>query len=155
MQKFDANSWELYYGKIPSMRKTRKEVRRKKRDSFNSFMKGSARKNAKSMKKEPSVLEQKMKLFLTTHSIQYEFQKILYIIEKSGCISRYYIADFFIPKKGIIIETDGKFHADQVEQDTQRTIDIQNHCGNYKVIRWRWHDFESITKMKKLLSLLV
>lgn len=154
MQKYDANSWELYQSKPPSRLKLKKEEQRARRDSFNSFMKGTARKNAKSMRKEPSVLEQKMQVFLDSHGIKYEFQKILYITKDNGYIQKYYIADFYIPHKGIIIETDGQFHNDQVELDANRTKDIQRYCGSYKVIRWRWHDFESIYKMKRLLAIL-
>lgn len=154
MQKYDASYWELHNGKSRSVRKTSREIRREKRDSFNSFMKGSARKNAKSMREEPSVLEQKMQLFLDTHGIRYEFQKILYITGKKGYINKYYIADFYIPHKKIIIETDGKFHDNQTKQDEERTINIQKYCGDYQIIRWRWHDFQSINKLKKLLSLL-
>ena len=124
-------------------------------DSFNIYMKVTARKNAKTMRKEPSALEAKMQVFLDAHNIKYEFQKILYIPGDKGYIKKFYIADFYIPHKYIIIETDGKFHDAQVDKDNQRTKDIQRYCGNYKVIRWRWHDFESITKMKKLLSILM
>ena len=154
MQKFDASSWELYHGRVPSMRILSKDKQRAKRDSINSYMVGTARKNAKSMRKDPSALEQKMQQFLTVHQINYEFQKILYIKDKKGIIKRYYIADFFIPKKNIIIETDGKFHDNQTDIDNQRTREIQNYCGSYKIIRWRWHDFESITKLRKLLEIL-
>ena len=154
MQKFDASYWEIYTGKSQSTRKTIREIKREKRDSFNSFMKGSARKNAKSMRKEPSVLEQKMQLFLDAHGINYEFQKILYIKGKSGYINKYYITDFYIPEKKVIIETDGKFHDDQVEQDTERTVNILKYCGDYRIIRWRWHDFQSINKIRNLLSIL-
>ena len=78
----------------------------------------------------------------------------MYIKKDNGFIQRYYIADFFIPKVGVIVETDGKFHDNQVEQDKLRTKDIQTHCGNYKVVRWRWHDFQSIKKIQDLIRLL-
>lgn len=154
MQKYDANSWELYYNSPPSKRKESKEKLRARRDSFNSWMIGNARKNARSMRKEPSELEKKMQIFLDNQKVHYEFQKIMYIKKDNGFIQRYYIADFFIPKTGIIIETDGKFHDDQVEQDKLRTKDIQTHCGSYRIVRWRWHDFQSIKKMQCLLKLL-
>lgn len=154
MQKYDANSWELYYSKPPTKSKLTKEAQRKRRDSFNSFMKGTARKNAKEMRREPSALEQKMQEFLDAHGINYEFQKILYIPGDKGYIRKYYIADFYIPHKFIIIETDGKFHDSQEDLDTKRTEDIERYYKNYKVVRWKWHDFESITKMRKLLSVL-
>ena len=154
MQKYDASSWELYNSRPTSKRNESKEKLKARRDSFNSWMVGTARKNAKSMRREPSELEKRMQVFLDNQKVYYEFQKILYIKKNNGFIQRYYIADFFIPKVGIIIETDGKFHDEQIEQDKLRTKDIQAHCGNYKVIRWRWHDFQSIRKIQELLKLL-
>jgi very-short-patch-repair endonuclease len=52
------------------------------------------------------------------------------------------------------LETDGKFHDEQVEEDKIRTRNITKHYSNIKVIRWRWNDFGSYTKMKELLSVL-
>ena len=155
MRKFDANCWELYHNKIPTIKNSPKIIMKQKRAAYNSFMVGNAKKYARSMRKNPSELEVKMKHFLDNQKIHYEFQKILFVMNSNGYVARYYIVDFFFPQKGIILETDGKFHEEQSALDDLRTKDIQNHCGNYKVIRWRWHDFESITKMKKLLSLLV
>ena len=154
MQRYDANSWELYSTSPLSKRKESKEKLRARRDSFNSWMIGTARKNAKTMRKEPSELEKKMQVFLDNQKIHYEFQKVLYIKNNNGFIWKYYIADFFIPKKGIIIETDGKFHDEQVKEDTERTVNIIKHCGDYRVIRWRWHDFESLSKIRNLISTL-
>ena len=114
---------------------------------------GNAKRNARSMRKNPSELEVKMKAFLDNQKIYYEFQKVLFIMKDDGYIARYYIVDFFFPKKGIILETDGKFHEDQIALDDIRTKDTQNNCGNYKVIRWKWHDFESLTKMKRLIEI--
>ena len=154
MQKYDASSWEIYYGRIPSRRRMKKDKKKARVDAFNSNIVGNARKNAKSMRKEPSVLEQKMKLFLDTHGIYYEFQKVLFIKDEKGYVKRYYIADFFIPKKCLIIETDGKFHDNQVELDEERTKDIMHYYGDYQIIRWRWHDFQSINKIRNLLAIL-
>ena len=55
----------------------------------------------------PSKLEEMMKLILDTHHIVYQFQKIFYIHAQDGWITRYYIADFFVPHKNLIIEVDG------------------------------------------------
>lgn len=72
--------------------------------------------------------------------------------KKDGQIRKFYIVDFYIPAKSIIIETDGKFHDEQIKQDEKRTSDIKKHYPNIKIIRWRWHDFDSYIKVKDLLN---
>ena len=155
MQKYDANSWELYRGKTHTDKIKEKKWKKAKRDNYNKYMIGLSKRNARAMRREPSELEKKMMIFLDNHHVYYEFQKPFHIKDDKGFIRKFYIADFFIPKLGLIIETDGKFHDNQTELDKIRTIDIQTHCGDYKVIRWRWHDFESIVKIRRLLSILI
>lgn len=53
-------------------------------------------------RKDPSEL--KMKTILDEMGVEYEFQKVLYV---GG---NFYIADFFLPQHGIVIEVDGKIH---------------------------------------------
>ena len=101
----------------------------------------------------PSKLEERMIGFLNNHQIDYEFQKIFYIREKDNWISRYYIADFYIPKTKLIIEVDGKFHDKQKQHDKTRTKTIQKHYPDVRIYRWRWHDFDDPSKVDELLSL--
>lgn len=72
----------------------------------------------------PSWLERQMIEFLNNQKIKFEFQKIFYIRSSGGFIKQYYIADFYIPKKHIILEVDGKFHNEQVKLDSFRTWNI-------------------------------
>ena len=163
MEVFNANYWEdygVYISKkkaeakrIEKRRLTKKEKQKKLKDR-NSTMKGMAKHYAKEMKKEPSVLEKRMIQFLNECGIDYEFQKPLYIKNKNNPIRKFYIADFYIPSKNLIIETDGKFHDNQIKQDENRTREIQRWYPNMKVFRWRWHDFDSCIKMKELSALL-
>lgn len=154
MQKYDANSWELYKGKQSLDKIREKRWKKIKRNNHNIFIEGLAKRNARAMRREPSELEKRMQDFLDNQHIYYEFQKPFHIKNDRGYIEKFYIADFFIPKAGIIIETDGKFHDDQTELDKIRTKDIQTHCGNYRVIRWRWYDFQSLRKLKELTATL-
>jgi len=124
------------------------------KEPHNKRGKSNAKGHAYNMRKNPSYLEQKMIKFLDNQKIKYEFQKIIYIKSKGGFIKHYYIADFYIPKKKIILEVDGKFHKDQVAFDEYRTRNIQRHYPKIRVVRWEYNDFHSYVNMKKLVEIL-
>ena len=60
--------------------------------------------------------------------------------------------NFYIPIKKIVIETDGKYHDNQLEYDKYRTNAIIRQYPNVKVIRWGYKDFCSPQRMKELLK---
>ena len=111
----------------------------------------SAQFRAEEMKTWPSPLEERMKAFLEENLIDFEDQKIFYICADDGYILRYYIADFYIPDKHIIIEVDGKFHDDHKQHDKQRTKEIQEHYPGVEVLRYRWKDLSDSDMMDELL----
>lgn len=100
----------------------------------------------------PSPLEERMKKFLEENFIEYESQKVFYIYAEDGWITRYYIADFFIPHANIIIEVDGKFHDDHKQHDKMRTKEIQEQYPEVEVLRYKWKDLNDIDKMDDLLN---
>ena len=116
-----------------------KEVRRK------------AEYRASDMRMWPSPLEERMKAFLDENWINYEEQKIFYICAKDGWIVRYYIADFYVPDKCIIIEVDGKFHENRRQHDKDRTKNIQESYPEVEVLRYTWQDLSDQRKMQDLL----
>lgn len=124
------------------------------KEPHNTNIRKSAEQNASYNRKHPSWLEQKMKEFLDNHKIKYTFQAIFYIKSKGGFIKHYYIADFYIQGKKIIIETDGKYHEGQKEYDDFRTKEIQQNFPDTTIIRWTTMDFRSYVKMKSLIELL-
>ena len=75
--------------------------------------------------------ERLLKTFLTG-KIDFEFQKIIYTDNK-----HFFIADFYIPSKNLIIEVDGEYHDDTKQQDKDiwRTK-LLNSLG-YRVIRFK------------------
>ena len=75
--------------------------------------------------------ERLLKTFLTG-KIDFEFQKIIYTDNK-----HFFIADFYIPSKNLIIELDGEYHNDvkQQDKDIWRTK-LLNSLG-YRVIRFK------------------
>lgn len=111
----------------------------------------SAQFRAEEMKTWPSPLEERMKDFLENHCIEYEFQKIFYIYADDGWITKYYIADFYIPHADIIIEVDGKFHDDHKQHDKMRTKEIQEQYPGIEVLRYKWKDLSDADKMDDLL----
>ena len=120
----------------------------------NKEVKRSAEYRANQMKIWPSPLEEKMALFLTGNNILFETQKIFYIYADDGWINTYYIADFYIPSKKIIIEVDGKFHDKHKQHDRMRTKEIQNHYPGVEVLRYRWKDLSDTKIMDDLLCRL-
>ena len=75
--------------------------------------------------------ERLLKTFLTG-KIDFEFQKIIYTDNK-----HFFIADFYISSKNLIIELDGEYHNDvkQQDKDIWRTK-LLNSLG-YRVIRFK------------------
>ena len=75
--------------------------------------------------------ERLLKTFLAG-KIDFEFQKIIYTDNK-----HFFIADFYIPSKNLIIELDGEYHNDAKQQDKDiwRT-QILKSLG-YEVIRFK------------------
>lgn len=75
--------------------------------------------------------ERVLKTFLTG-KIDFEFQKIIYTDNK-----HFFIADFYIPSKNLIIELDGEYHDDvkQQNKDIWRTQLL--HSLGYRVIRFK------------------
>lgn len=114
----------------------------------------SAEARAAEMQDFPSPLEERMKRYLDTYRIDYEFQKIFYIRKDDGWIVTYYIADFFIPERNIIIEVDGKFHNKQKQKDKNRTKEIQEYYPEVSVLRYTWNDLSDIDKMTRLMKKL-
>ena len=163
MQTYNANYWEDYSSYVEkkkreaaSRKKCKKRQSKKEKEkkiqAHNEAMNTSSKQFSEEMKLEPSELEKRMQQFLDNLSIQYDFQRVFNIKKKSGAIKQYYIADFYVPSKNLIIETDGKFHDQQVDKDELRTKIIQKHYPGIKILRWRWHDFESLIKLKELAN---
>ena len=103
------------------------------------------------MKTWPSPLEERMKNFLDEHCVEYEEQKIFYIYADDGWIIRYFIADFYIPEKELIIEVDGKFHNEQKQKDKIRTKILQENYPEIEVLRFTWEYLSDEDTMDELL----
>ena len=114
----------------------------------------SAQSRASEMEMWPSPLEKRMKDFLESNKIEYQQQYIFYIYGSNGWISKYYIADFYVPSKRLIIEVDGKFHDKHKQHDKMRTKEIQTNYPGVEVVRYQWKDLSDKDKMSELLSMV-
>lgn len=146
MYKITANDWESV-----GLNSMHNSIR--KRNIGNAKMKEVAERYAAKARSHPSHLEKLMREFLDNHHVKYDFQKPCCIHDK-GVITQFFIVDFYIPLKRIIIETDGKYHDAQLDYDDYRTQMIKREHPGVKVIRWRYKDFHSPQKMKELLKKL-
>ena len=90
--------------------------------------------------------ERLLKTFLAG-KIDFEFQKIIYTDNKK----HFFIADFYIPSKNLIVELDGEYHDSikQQDKDIWRT-EILKSLG-YRVIRFK---NKQITESKDLFWVL-
>lgn len=146
MYKITANDWDCM--KCNTLHNS---IRRT--NANNGKMKEVAEKYAVKGRKNPSPLEKEMIKFLDSHHVEYEFQKPSYVYNKK-VITHFFILDFYIPSKNIVIETDGKFHEEQKDYDDYRTNVIKKNHPGVCVIRWSYEDFHSVVRMKKLLELI-
>ena len=120
-------------------------------DAHNREVMYQAQFRAGEMQLFPSRLEERMQSYLDSHNIKYEAQKIFYIYADDGWIIRYYIADFYIPSRHLIIEVDGKFHNKQKQHDKMRTKTIQDQYEDIEVLRYTWDDLSDDEIMMDLL----
>ena len=112
----------------------------------------SAEFRAEEMRTWPSPLEERMMEFFDENFVDYVCQKIFYIYKDDGWISRYYIADFYIPSSNTIVEVDGKFHDEHRQHDKERTRIIQENYPGIEVLRYRWKDLRDSSTMEELLD---
>lgn len=144
MYKITSNDWDgMKFNTVKD------SVKRSKTN--NKKMREVAEKYASKGRDNPSPLEKAMMEFLNSHHVKYEFQKPC-CIYKNNVITQFFIIDFYIPNKKIIIETDGKFHDAQLEYDDYRTKMIKRQHPRVNIIRWRFKNFHSVEDMKKLLN---
>lgn len=91
------------------------------------------------------------KKYLDSLEIKYIFQHIIAYTE-----SDFYIVDFFIPEKKLIVELDGKFHYEKenLKKDMARTVRLEK--LNYKVERFKNSEvYLEDTFQRDLIHLLV
>nr|DAE28995.1 MAG TPA: Endonuclease [virus sp. ctPYc18] len=89
--------------------------------AINKKMIAVAKEYRKDLKKRMTKSEKLFQLMLLKNKVKYEFQKIIFITRNREII-RFFIADFYIPDKNIIVEIDGGYHfvGEQIVKDESR-----------------------------------
>lgn len=109
---------------------------------------------AKYNRKNPSELDRKMMDLLNSQNIRYEFQKVIYIKSSGGFIKQYYIVDFYIPSRDIIIDVRAKKPDVPYPYGVEKKRIIKKAYPLYTVLEWYGYQFGSVENMKQLVSLL-
>lgn len=81
----------------------------------------------------------------------FSYQNIIYIKKKS-LIKKFYIVDFFIPSKRLIIELDGEYHYTKEQQikDLERTKDLET--LGYRILRFDNYDITKDVTCKNVID---
>ena len=90
------------------------------------------------------------KSYLIKLRIKYEFQKIVYAGKS------FYIVDFYIPRKNIVFEIDGRQHSnlENIEKDENRTLDLKR-VGLKEVYRFTNDDIYKYSSCIKRIKEVV
>ena len=90
------------------------------------------------MKDNPTEAEQLLcnALSSSPYKDEFVFQYPIYLYDRKGFMERFYIADFYIPSKHLIIELDGKHHAQKIQHIKDSIRDYQINYMGYTVLRF-------------------
>lgn len=113
------------------LRKDEREIRQKQREKDRQAYKELKMEEFQTKLKTYSTESEKIfKAKLKAAGINYVFQHTIET-DKS-----FYIVDFYIPKKGLVIEIDGEYHQEEGQKikDNRRTVWLKK--NGYKVIRF-------------------
>lgn len=132
-------------GIIMSKSRRQIQIERELERIKNDYLEATAKKFKSELEKKATDAEKKVWYGLMASPLKdvFEFQHIIYIKQKK-VIKNFYITDFCIPLKKIILEIDGGYHftPEQKIKDKKRTSDLKK--AGYKVIR---HSNEYIFKV--------
>ena len=90
------------------------------------------------MKENPTEAEEILchALSSSPYKDEFVFQYPIYIYDRHGNMERFYIADFYIPSKNLIIELDGKHHSQKIQHIKDSIRDYQIKNIGYKILRF-------------------
>lgn len=107
------------------------------------------RKVAKFLKKYPSISELKIKDILDSNSIEYSYQILMYSSEKG-----YYIANFYIPKKQLILHVENSTRMQEPKYSKHRIFDYSKLFHKVQVLRIRTKDVKKKIFEEDLLKVV-
>lgn len=112
--------------------------------------------NSRLMYKFPTALEQKVMEILDENHVKYSFQKLFYKFVKGyrQYVEAYYIANFWIPRKKLMIDIEAAPRKIKVQSQDLRTFSNDGVTPKAQVLRITEKDLEYPTFKAELLALV-
>lgn len=112
--------------------------------------------NSRLMFKFPTALEGKVKKMLDDNGIKYKFQQLFYryVIGYRQYVEAYYIANFWIPRKRLILDIQPARRKIDVETQDLRTFSYEGITPRAQVLKISEKDLECPTFAQELLAIL-
>lgn len=122
--------------------------------SHNERLEAYAKEKAAWLRSHPTETEKLLKDFLKNHGIKFLFKKVIFYRPRNTFMEQYNIADFFIPKKSVIINVGNVSFSRDDKYSMVKYEELCKYCPLVSVIHWSGADFRSYQNMKALLALL-
>ena len=112
--------------------------------------------NSRLMYKFPTVLEGEVKKILDDNGIRYKFQQLFYRFVRGyrQYVEAYYIANFWIPKRKLILEIQPARRKIEVDSEKLRTFSYEGISPRAQVLKITKEDLECPTFAQELLALI-
>ena len=112
--------------------------------------------NSRLMYKFPTALEAQVKKVLDDNGVRYKFQQLFYKFVKGyrQYVEAYYIANFWIPKKKLVLEIQPARRKIEVESEKLRTFSYDGVFPRAQVLRITEEDLRCPTFAQELLTIL-
>ena len=112
--------------------------------------------NSRLMYKFPTALEAKVKNILDDNGIKYKFQQLFYRFVKGyrQYVEAYYIANFWIPQKRLILDIQPAKRKIEVDSEKLRTFSYDNITPRAQVLKITEEDLRCPTFAQELLALI-
>lgn len=137
-----------------SIRRKSSSYARKSRNNHkvNGDIIALAEKTIHTMKKYTTYGETWMMELLKGEDIEYEFLKPFFI-KDGNKICGYYIADFYIPSRKIVIDVEDNYRH-WIKYDKYRIKDFMSICPSIKIYEWEMQFFHSELMIESLVALI-
>lgn len=108
------------------------------------------KKVAKFLKKYPSISELKIKDILDSNGVEYSYQVLMYSSERG-----YYIANFYIPKKKLLLHVENSTRRQEPKYSKYRIFDYSKLFHKVSVLRIRTKDIKKKIFEEDLLKIVL
>lgn len=104
----------------------------------------------------PTQLESQIKSLLDEYSVKYDFHRVFYQLDKSKhkLIEHYYIADFWLPDKKLVLSIEDCTRKIDIKNDNYRTSNLDNYRLQHTLISIRRDDLRNGNFLRDFLLLV-